>query len=273
MVTLVLLTALTLQVTTPGEMACLGFIRQAAVPMNIYISGTEEDEVNNYSHTGQLVYLNGPGVASLKVGDLYSVVRPEGTIRDPATGATVGIYHKELGTVRIEATRPDSATASVASTCNVILKGDLLVPVVSKPAVTFSGKLSDGLTPYPDKGLVSDIVLGKNGIKEMAAGDICYIDLGTHDGVKLGDRFTIYRPQPPFEPRHLELDGSMAGYSYESYRSYEYRRALVNALHRRIVPPRVLGDLVVVDVQETTAVAKIINSLAEIHAGDVVVRR
>jgi hypothetical protein len=241
--------------------------------MNIYISGTEEDEVNNYSHAGQLVYLSGPGVASLKVGELYTVVRPEGIIRDPAAGALVGIYHKELGTLRIEATRPDGATASVASSCNAILKGDLLVPVVSKPAVTFSGKLSDGLTPFPDKGLMSDIVLGKNGIKEMAAGDICYIDLGSHDGVKPGDRFTVYRPQPPFEPRHLEVDGSNAGYSYKRYRSYEYRRVLISALSGRTVPPRVLGDLVVVDVQETTAVAKIINSLAEIHPGDVVVRR
>ena len=273
MVTLVFLSVLVMQVAMPGEMSCVGFIIDAPVPMNLYVSGTEEDEINNYSHTGTLLYVNGPGVPALKIGELYSVVRPEGKLKDPVTGDAVGVYHKELGTVRIEAARNDGATASVVYSCGVMLKGDLLVPASAKPPVKFDGKPSDHLTPYNPQGLQSTIVIGKDGIQEMGAGDFCFLALGSRDGIKPGDRFTIYRPQPPFDARHLEVDGSMAGLSYERARGISYRRVLTDALSRRSVPPRVLGDLVVVDVSETAAAAKIVNSLAEVHVGDVVVRR
>lgn len=265
--------ALALQVASPGESACLGFIRAAAVPMNLYVSGTEEDELVNYSSPGKLLYLSGPGVASAKVGELYSVVRPEGRIRHPATGERIGIYHKELGSVRIEAVRPDGATAAVISACNAILKGDLLVPPVARPSVEFGGKPSDALTPYPSQGLIGEIVLGKDGIKEMGAGNICFLELGSRDGVKPGDRFTIYRRQPAFDAKRLGSEGSLAGYSYKRYATGEYRALLMSALKRRHIPPRVMGDLVVLDVQETTSAAKIIQSRSEIHVGDIVVRR
>jgi hypothetical protein len=39
------------------------------------------------------------------------------------------------------------------------------------------------------------------------------------------------------------------------------------------MPPRVLGDLIILDAGETTSVAKIVNSMSEIHLGDIVVRR
>jgi hypothetical protein len=273
MVTLVFLSVLVMQVAMPGEMSCVGFIRDDPVPMNLYVSGTEEDEINNYSHTGTLLYVNGPGVPALKAGELFTVVRPEGRLRDRVTGDLVGVYHKELGTVRIEATRGDGATASVVQSCAVILKGDLLIPVRAKPTVKFDGKLSDHLTPYNPQGLQSTIVIGKNGIQEMAAGDFCFVPLGSRDGVKPGDRFTIFRPQPPFDAKHLEVDGSMAGLSYERVRGGRYRQVLIDTLSRRSIPPRVLGDLVVIDVFDTASAAKIVNSLSEVHVGDVVVRR
>jgi len=273
MATLVVLSALVLQVAAPGEMTCLGFIKDSPVPMSLYVSGTEEDEVNNYSHTGSLLYVNGSGVPSLKAGQLYAVIRPEGRIKDRVSGEVVGIYHKELGTVRVEVTRADGATASVVYACNVILKGDLLVPATARQEVRYDGKPSDSLTPFSDQGLASAIVLGKDGVQEMGAGNFCFIAVGSRDGVQRGDRFTIYRPQPPFDPKDLETDGSMQGLSYSKVSTGEYRRRLMQALRQRTVPPRVLGDIVVLETQETTAVAKIVNSLAEVHTGDVVVRR
>ena len=273
MVTLALLSTLLLQVATPGEMSCLGFIQDAPAPLNIYVSGTEEDEVNNYSHVGQLLYLDGPAASSLKPGELYRVVRPDGRIRDKITGATVGIYHMELGTVRIEAVRRDGASASVIHSCHVILKGDILLPTVARQPARFDGKLSDRLTPFSDDGTMSSIILGKNGIREMGAGDFCFIALGRRDGIKVGDRFTVFRPQPPFNSHDLDLAGSKGGAAYEQYSSHKYRGVLSGLLKNRKAPPRMLGDLVVLDVQEGAAVTKIINSLAEINIGDIVIRR
>jgi len=264
---------LMMQGATPGELGCLGFIADRPVAMDLFIAGTEEDEVSNYAHTGTLVYVNGPGVSGLKAGDQYVVVRPEGKVRDKVTGELIGIYHLETGVVRIETVRPDSATASVLNSCHVILKGDILLPLRPRTAVRFEGQPSNSLTPFTDQNLMSTIVLGKEGIKEMGEGHFCFIGIGSRDGVKVGDRFTIYRPQPPFHTSVFDVQGSKAGLDYEKVTTGHYRLMLVEIMKHRKVPPRVLGDLLIVDVSDTTAGARIISSLAEIHPGDLVVRR
>jgi len=273
MATLVLISMLILQVAAPGEMSCLGFIKDGPAAMDLFIAGTEEDELTNYAHTGTLIYVNGPGVAALQPGQLYAIVRPEGKVRDQLTGEMIGVYHKEVGAARIETVRPDGASATVVNSCHVILKGDILVPAKAKEAVRFDGRPSDRLTPFDNQNLMATVVLGKDGIREMGQGHFCFIALGSRDGVRPGDRFAIYRPQPPFSSDVLAADGSGDGLAYEKVASGRYRLQLIDVLQKRRVPPRVLGDLVVLEVSETTAAAKIISSMVEVHVGDIVVRR
>src|SRR4030043_2215550 len=97
---LILLVAL--QVATPGEMNCLGSVVNAQIPMDLYIAGVQQEGMSVLATEGRLVYLNGPRVASLQVGDIYRIVRPEGKIYDKLTGANRGIYYRDIGTIRVE---------------------------------------------------------------------------------------------------------------------------------------------------------------------------
>jgi hypothetical protein len=272
MYTLLLLFAL--QVVLPREMVCLGFVQDSFVPQDIYVAAVQNEGLSAMASEGQVLYLNGPKVASLRSGEVHRVIRPEGKIHDPSTGDGLGIYYRELGTVRVEAVGKDNATALVLVSCHAILKGDLVVPVPPKTAVEFNGSLSSSLTPIPAQGLVSSIVLGKDDVQEIAAGSFCFIGLGARDGVKPGDRFTVIRPHASFHSRDLTVDGKGANASYSPLRNdWNYRHRLNAMLRNRAVPPRVLGDFVVVQTGERVSAGKIVNSLSEIHLGDLVVKR
>jgi len=275
MATIILLFGLMAQIVTPGETACLGFISDATLPLSVFIAGVEgEGSTSAFMASGNLlVYLNGPGVPGLKAGTMYRVVRPQGKVLAPDREDPIGIYYKELGTVRIETEGKESATAIVQVGCQPMIEGDILLPWVARPPVRFNGKLSDRLTPYPETGTRSSIVLGKDDLRELVAGHFCFIRAGSRNQVQIGDRFTIYRQQPPYNPQDLTVEGTGVDASYDKTIGAQHRSAVDEKLRTRSLPHRAIGDLVVIDVAEKTAVCKIINSMEEVHIGDTVVKR
>jgi len=253
-------------------MACIGSIQETKVPQDIYIAGLENEGTETLAVPGQILYLNGPRVSSLKTGTVQRVVRLEGSVSDPWTRAILGTYYKDIGTIQIEAVERGSASARVVQSCEGMLKGDLVLPNSPKPVVEFSGSMSNALTPIPH-GLSSSILLAKNDTRELSAGQFCFIQLGTRQGVGPGDRFTIFRSQPEFNPRDMDVGGpgiysnvspirgGFSGYNQDS------------TLKKRTLPPKVLGDLVIVEAGEGFSTGKIVNSMSEIHPGDLVVKR
>jgi len=259
-----------LQIATSSEMACVGSVQDLTIPRDLYISGVEMEGTKTLATTGQLVYLNGPKVSSLKIGMLQRVVRAEGRIRDPFTDAAMGVYYMDIGTIRIEAVEQESATARVLSSCNGMFKGDQVISHSVKPAVEFSGSLSNDVVSLPQNGLVGSILLGKDDLHSLAAGQFCYIGLGGRDGVKTGDRFTIFRHYADFNPRDMTSLGKKANASYSGLGDESEINAL---LYNRSLPPRILGDIIVVETGDSVSTGKIVNSLTDIHPGDLVVRR
>jgi hypothetical protein len=273
MATIVLLLGLLGAATVQDDAVCLGFIQEGLLPLDVYVAGTEFDGFVALAKENDLVYVNGPGLGRLKAGETYRVVRPVGRVKHPVTAVALGIYYRELATVKVESVGGGSATASVAASCQNILKGDLVLPLEPRAPVRFSGDLSGRLTPVPGGGLSSVIVFGLDDRQELAEGQVCFIGIGARDGVKVGDRFMICRTQPAFEPQDLALEGSGQGRSYEFVLEGERKGELSSALDKRVLPERVMGDLLVLRTSETTSVARIINSRAEIRLGDLVVRR
>lgn len=254
-------------------MACVGSIQDARLPLDVYVASVEMEGSATLAAQGQIVYLNGPKISSLKPGSVQRVVRPEGKVRDPISEDSLGYYYLDIGTVRIEAVEGDRAKATVQISCNGILKGDLVIPYTPKPAVEFSGALSNGLTLLPDHGLVSSILLGKEDAKELSSGNICFLGLGGRDGIKPGDRFTVFRSSQEFNARDLDTWGKGTDRSYAPLQNTAYRFKLRSLLKDRKVSPLILGDIVVVETGESTSTGKVVNSLSEIHIGDFIVKR
>jgi hypothetical protein len=272
MITLLLLYALS--VVNPNELACVGSMQSAQLPLDVYIAGIEMEGLTTMVTQGQVLYLNGPKVSSLKAGTIQRVVRPEGKIRDSITGNQLGFYYKDVGTVRIETVEPDRAMATVVLACHGLIKGDVVISDAPKPAVEFKASPSNDLTVLPDNGLVGSILFAKDDAREMSAGEYCFVGLGGRDGFKTGDRLTIFRVQPPFDSKDMaitEMGGSDTAYPRMNNWAYHYE--LDWLLRNRKLPPKILGDVVIVDVKEGVSLVKIVNSLSEIHIGDFVVKR
>jgi hypothetical protein len=256
MLTLLILFAL--KVATPDEIACVGTVQDLAVPLELYIAGVQEEGTASLASHGQIVYLNGPQVPSLKPGMVRRVIRPERKVRDRLARAEAGIYYTDIGTIQIETVEPQVATARVLLSCREMLKGDQVIPNAPNRAVEFGGALSNALTPLPPNGLVSSILLGKNNLQELSAGQFCFVGFGGRDGVKAGDQFIVFRPNPAaVNPE--EMIAKEPGI-----------RGLLNG---RKLPPQILGDIIVVEAGDRISAAKIINSLSEIHPGDLVVKK
>ncbi len=137
-------------VAVTAELDCLGFISDTLMPLDIYVAGTEQEGLVTALMEGSLVYLNGSGLKSKSKGDVLRVVRAEGKIR-AKTNALIGYYYEELGNIRIESILDESATGTILKSCNVILKGDLLLSQSDRQPVEYVGKVSNGMTPFPDQ--------------------------------------------------------------------------------------------------------------------------
>lgn len=243
------------------------------MPADLYIAGVQQEGTAILASRGQLVYLNGPKTGLLKVGEINSVLRPEGVVRDPSTGADLGLYYKDLGTVRIESVKPDVATARIVYSCCEMIKGDLVVPQKQSPEIQDRGELSSDLTAVAAGAITGSILLAKDNLQELSAGHICFIGLGSRDGVKAGDRFTVFRSYPSFDRREIgAADILDTGTGYLDDRQTN-RRHLNSALFVRTLPSKILGDIIILDVGDSISSARIINSLSEIHPGDSVVKR
>jgi hypothetical protein len=263
-----------LSIVNPNELACVGSMQSAQLPLDVYIAGIEMEGLTTMVTQGQVLYLNGPKVSSLKAGTIQRVVRPEGKIRDSITGNQLGFYYKDVGTVRIDTVEQDKATATVILACQGLIKGDVVIPDAPRAAVEFKASPSNDLTVLPEHGLVGSILFAKDDAKEMSAGAFCFVGLGGRDGLKIGDRLTIFRAQPPFDPKDMaitEMGG--ADTTYPRMSNWAYHLQLDLLLRDRKLPPKILGDVVIVDAKEGVSLGKIVNSMSEIHIGDFVVKR
>lgn len=269
---LTLLFFLALQVVTPHELACIGSIQEESISPDVFVAAVDKEGTTTLASPGQILYLNGPRVSALKVGSVQRVVRPEGRIHDPSTRLPLGMYFKDIGQIRVETVGKENAIARVLNACHGIIKGDLVVPEVEKTVVEFNGTPSGPLTPVT-KGLTGSILLGKDDVRTLGAGQFCFIGVGRRDGVKLGDRFTVYRPHPAFNPRDLSAGGTRAFLTYSSAEQDVHKQEVNEMMRTRSIPPRILGDIVVIDVGAGTSTARVISSFSEMIPGDLVVRR
>jgi hypothetical protein len=258
---------------SPGDMICTDSVKEIIVPKDLYVAGVEQEGMAVLTTQNQIIYLNGAGISSLKPGAIQKVVRPEGKVRDPITGASIGIYYRDIGTIQIEAVQQDSAMARVLVSCQEMLKGDVVTPYSAKAAMQFDGNLSNELTQIPQNGLISTIMIGKDDVRELAVGNICFIGLGKRDGVASGDRFTAFRPNPKFNARDMDVSRAGTAAAYSSVRNWLYRFKLNELLRQRQLPPVILGDIIIVDAGESVSTGKVINSIMEMHPGDLIVKR
>jgi len=266
------------QTPTAADIYCAGFITKDRIPDANYVNGGMETPTSTKFERGEIVYLAGGGY---QAGQLYSIVREMRDVNEyeiypgerkilAATGRPYG----EMGRVRIVDTRSHSAIAQVEFSCDPINPGDVAVPFVEKPPVTFRvpGHF-DRFAPANGK-LSGRVVLGKDFDSILGTGMKLYLNMGSNQGVKVGDYFRVVRSYTATLENPVDSLSFAARTSEDtqarppSFEANRFTRTKGPNIHVRDLPRRAVGEVVVLSVTPTSSSAMVVFALEDVYAGD-----
>jgi len=276
------------------ELACSGYITYVppSNPIEI-VGGEQEDSQYNYSQ-GNVIYVNQGSRHGIHVGQEFSVIRPRGMFHSPFSRkhGFLGNYVEEVGQVRVTEVREQTSVAVVTSSCEVMLLGDVLVGVQQRVSPVVRADVPLEHFRDPNGKPQGRIVLARDFQEMVTRGQVVYIDLGWEDNVKPGDYLTIFRPSGTgnitrFRDEEVTMTGNN-GFESDRYHGGVFsiqaqRNQYPNTQpygpmittprvkrNRPPVPRKVVGEMVILGVQERTATAIITRVSQEVHTGDYV---
>lgn len=278
-----------LPVAGKTDLYCAGFIQTAPVDTSYEIVGADNEADGHIYSQGNYLYIRGGAGSGVKVGDMFSVIRPRGRVESRWTKKrNIGFYVQELGMVEIIRVKNDVSIAQVKTSCDNFLLGDLLQPIPNRVSPMFEERPPIDLFADPTGKASGKILMAKDARELLGRDQIVYIDLGAEDNVRVGDYLTIYRP---LGSGHLfgRVEDESVSARKEGYQSDEYRggkfsnqagrkkgsRARGEVVETDEIKERrpnnlrkILGEMMILNVKEKTATAIIVRTATEIHTGD-----
>jgi hypothetical protein len=139
-------------------------------------------------------------------------------------------------------------------------------------------------------------MMAHDGHETLTRNAVVYIDLGSEDKIKTGDYLTIYRKLEKGDLTRIDNEenarGRATGFQSDRYRGgglsiqaqraqdstgfvnsegrYRYRPITTKQIKRKrpAMPRKIVGEMVIIDVQTRTATAIITRAVMEVHTGD-----
>jgi len=286
------------RVAGDSSLYCAGFIRFQKLPhMPEIVGALEEQEQHTYAD-GDVVYLNAGSTDGIKEGQNFQIIRPRGDVKGvhKQKRGFLGTYVQEIGQLRVFKVNEHTAAAKITFTCDMALLGDLLAPIPDResPLVRTDGNLDQYAEPTGKQ--TGRLMMAKDSREMVTRNDIVFIDLGGEDKINRGDYLTIYRPLGTGNITRMDNEenarGRSKGFQSDRFRgggfSIEGSRAkdstgFVNAegryryrpitskevkRHRPVMPRKIVGEMVVINVEARTATAIITRVVGEVHTGD-----
>jgi hypothetical protein len=266
------------QMPTYADVYCAGFINRQSLPDANYVAGGLQTPSTTKFVRGDVVYLRGQGYTA---GAEYEIVRALRDINEyemfpgqrkllKATGQP----YEEVGRVRIIDTRSRAAVAQIEYSCDPINPGDTAIPFAEKTLVPFHAPLRfDRFLPTGSK-VSGRLVMGKDFDSTLGTGQKVYFNVGTNQGVKVGDYFRAVRNydadlRDPVDS--LSFRASVSEDTQKKQPSFDpgmWERGNGPVIHVRDLPRRAVGEIVVIGTTPTTATGMIVFAMEDVHAGD-----
>jgi hypothetical protein len=248
---------------------CSGFYTNQKVSEDLrLVSGEQSADKINFA-LRDTVYLSKGLNQGVKPGDRFSVMRAEDD-RDPVQWFkwqdklthAMGTHYLDLGQLEVIKVEPNIAIAKVSMSCDLMQRGDLVLPFVERPVGPYKEvSVFDSLAPVSGKP-VAMVVRGRDTAQVTGRGDSVYVNLGTGQGVKVGDYFRIFRYQGTDSatiPAEKHSQDMLYGFG-SNPRHYAWND----------LPREVLGEGIVLNVSPNSATVLVTVSKREIYSGDYV---
>ena len=270
------------------DLYCAGFISDRQVTPEFYIIGGEKESEQNWYTTTNVVYLNYGAKHGASVGEGLYVIRSKGKYENPYTGKDLGRYYEELGILRLIGVQRNVSIARVESSCYQMRLGDFVRPYLGYVAPAPREYQPLNRYDLPSGKLSGQIVLARDSRNHLAEHDIVYLDIGDKSGVKLGQYYTIYRSASKHEGV-VDLQGDnpileddddalsrIPEYSDDRYRGSDFsilkgKSDRDNVMEeRKGLPRKVVGEAIIIRLEEKSATAVITRVTQEVNIGDYV---
>jgi hypothetical protein len=258
------------QTPLENQLYCSGIVTSDAVPTDTYVISGEESYFRITYTTGRLVFLNKGASQGVKVGDQFEVIRATPVDYLPYEWfqsqnkllKMMGTTYEDLARVRIVNVQPNTSTGEVVFACSYAQRGDLALPFAPRPAPML--KSEEGFDMFaPPSGKSKAMIVTTKYFGELAADRrIVYVNLGSAQGVKVGDYFRVFR----YQGNSAETEYETPGVAYQVFGFGSTPRPYTGAE----LPRAVLGEGVVLRVGKNAATVLITFSASQIYPGDYV---
>jgi len=268
------------QTPTYADLYCAGFISKQILPDANFIAGGLQTPTTTKFTRGDLIYLHGTGYTA---GAEYEIIRALKDLNEyemyPGQKKLLketGQPYEEVGRVKIVDTRSKTAIGQIEYSCDGINPGDTAIPFAEKQQVTFHTPIRfDRFLPSTSK-TSGRIVMGKDFDSELGTGQKVYLNIGSNQGVKIGD---FYRATRSYE---ADLKDPVDSLSFKAAIAEDTQKKTPSIdptfltktngpeIHVRDLPRRAVGEIVIIGVTNTTATGMIVFALEDVHAGDAV---
>jgi hypothetical protein len=248
---------------------CSGELRTEAVPQDSYIISGEKSLTKVVFSDHELVYINRGSAQGLKVGDEFSVIRPEKELLQqewfhgqPELLHAMGQLWADLGRIRVTNVGSKVSTAQIVFSCDYMQRGDIILPYIEREQIPLRPN-NTAVDPYaPATGKAAMVVSTKRFGQVAGLNSIVYVNLGSAQGAKVGDYMRVFRRQ-----------GNMSNVLYQTPGT-EYKMLGFGSTPLVYtwgdLPREILGEGIVVRVSGNSATVMITATRREIYAGDYV---
>lgn len=252
---------------TQGEVYCSGLVTTQAVPTATQVISGEQSSSKLTFSKGDYIYINKGSGQGVKPGDEFSVMRhlndetgiPWFTMQDKLLHS-MGRTWADMGKIKVLIAAKDVSTAQIVDSCDFMLRGDVVVPFVERPTPDLkTDKDFDRFAP-PSGKTKAMVVIGKGFQVQSGNHDIVYVNLGSGQGVKVGDYFRVFRYQG-------ERDETVFQTPNIATEVYGYGSA-PNHYKGTDLPREILGEGVVLRTSPNSSTVLITYSLRAIFAGN-----
>jgi len=263
---------------TYADMYCAGFISKAILPDANFVLGGLHTPTTTHFTRGDIVYLRGSGYSA---GAEYEIVRALRDVNEyemfPGQRKLLketGQPYEEVGRVKVIDTRSKEAIGQIEYACDGIAPGDTTIPFAEKQMLNFHGPVRfDRYLPASSK-VSGRIVMGKDFDSQLGTGHKVYLNVGSNQGVKIGDFFRAVRSyeadlKDPVDS--LSFRAAIAEDTQKKLPSFDpqmFEKENGPVIHVRDLPRRAVGEIVIIGVTDTTATGMVVFSMEDVHAGD-----
>lgn len=246
---------------------CSGFVMDQRVSGDYRLISGEQSNYKLTFTSGDYVYINRGQDKGVRVGDRFSVVRPDDYAGDAPwfkwqekLMKAMGTQYIDAGQVRVVNVQPKVSIAQVIFSCDYMQRGDFVLPYQERPTPPYKEAAAfDHFAPVSGKP-VAMVVAGKDHMDAYGRNSAIYVNLGTNQGVKVGDYFRIFRYQ-----------GSTAE-TVPQTKDYQFMTYGFGSAPQRYswndLPREILGEGIVCMVSRNSSTVMITFSSSEIYAGD-----